>query len=228
VALAVAGLVAAAPALADQIFSAGPLPNQYSGSSLTIDQGEAVTFRNSDQSGAMHDVTADKEVGGEPLFKSKLIEKDKDAPVAGIEYLTTGDYPFHCSIHNFMKATLHVTANGTPKTRPAPPPPDTTAPSGTVMVRDAKIAAVLKRGALNVLLRSDEPARFKLTATSGKTTIAKGTATVKGTKRNASLPLTKAGKKLLQSAKSITVKVTAAVNDAADNRAAASATRRLK
>ena len=43
-ALAVAGLATAAPALADQTITAGPLPNTYSTTSVTMDQGEAVLF----------------------------------------------------------------------------------------------------------------------------------------------------------------------------------------
>jgi plastocyanin len=225
--LAVAGLLAAAPALADQTITAGPVPNQYASTSVTMDQGEAVTFQNSDTSGAKHDVRSDKfgSDGKTPLFKSDLTDQGKTNPVDGVQYLTTGDYAFHCSIHPFMMGTLHVTGNGTPKTRPAP---DTTPPTATVAIVDARIRTILKRGAIRVAVRSDEPARFKLTALAGRTTIADATVVLKGTTRNADIKLTAAGRKLLQKASSATIKLKAVVNDTADNKSAATATRKLK
>jgi hypothetical protein len=78
-----------------------------------------------------------------------------------------------------------------------------------------------------VRLTTDEPSRFNVTAKSGKTTIAAGTVVLKGTKRNAALSLTKAGKKLLKQAKTATIKLTAQVNDAANNKSAATAARKL-
>jgi plastocyanin len=231
VALAVAGALAAAPALADQTVTAGPVPNTFASTSVTIDQGAALTFQNSDRS-AMHDVTADKNGSdSKPLFASDTIEGGKTAPVKGVEFLTTGDYGFHCSLHPFMTGTVHVTANGTPKPRtpdnPAPNPTDTTPPTAGVTILDSSIAKVLKRGTLLARLTTDEPSRFKLTAKSGKTTVATGAAVLKGTKRNVAISLTKAGKKLLKQAKAATIKITAQVNDAANNKSAATAARKL-
>jgi plastocyanin len=232
VALAVAGALAAAPALADQTVTAGPVPNSFATPDVTVDQGEALLFQNSDRT-AMHDVTSDKkDSDGKPLFESETIDGGKSSPVKGVEFLTTGDYPFHCSLHTNMTGTVHVTASGTPKPRtpdnPAPNPADSTPPTAGVTILDSSIAKVLKRGTLIVRLTSDEPSRFKLTAKSGKTTIATGTAVLKGTKRNASISLTKAGKKLLKQAKTATIKLTAQVNDAANNKSAATASRKLK
>jgi plastocyanin len=232
--LGVLGLLAAAPALADQTITAGPLPNTYSSASFTIAQGEAVTFQNSDQSGALHDVTADtKGADGQPLFKSKLIEKGQTAPVVGVEYLTTGDYAFHCSVHTFMKATLRVSASGTPKPRtPEQPaassPTDTTPPAASVSILDGRIGPVLARGKLRVGLKTNKPSRFKLTATVGRTTVAAGTVVLKGKKRDSAIPLTQPGRRLLTKARQVTIKLTAVVNDASNNKSAASATRKLK
>jgi plastocyanin len=227
-ALAGAGLMTAAPALADQTITAGPVPNTYATSSTTMDQGEAVLFKNSDSAGAMHDVTADtKGADGKPLFKSELIEPKKSSPVAGVEYLTTGSYKFHCSIHDFMTGTINVTANGTPKPRPAP---DTTPPTVGVRLVDTTIAKALKRGGLRVRVESDEPTRFKLTATAASKKIASGQITIgKGNARTGTIRLTAAGRKLLKGAKKkLTVRLAAAANDASDNRAGATATRSLK
>jgi hypothetical protein len=79
-----------------------------------------------------------------------------------------------------------------------------------------------------VQLQTSEPSRFRLTATSGKTTVAAGLAVVKGTKRNMTLALTKKGKKLLSNANTVNLRLSARVNDAADNRSAASASRTLR
>lgn len=232
VALALAAALSAAPAYADETITAGPVPNSFANPQVTVDQGEMVTFRNSDASGAFHDVTAAaKGSDDRPLFASETIPGGKSAPVNGVEYLTTGDYPFACSIHPFMTGTIQVTTNGTPKPRtpddPAPNPADTTPPDASVTILDARISAVLEHRGLRVRVTATEPARYRLTATSGKTKVALGTITAKGS-RTTKLPLTKSGRKLLMRAGKVKLKLTARVNDAADNRSSATATRTLR
>ena len=229
--LAVAGALFAAPALGDATITAGPLPNQYATKDVTIDQGQAITFQNSDQT-AFHDVTADQNgSNGKPLFGSESIKGGQTAPVTGVEYLTTGDYGFHCSLHPFMTGTIHVTGNGTPKPHtpdnPAPNPADTTPPDATVTILDSRISKVLEHRGLRVHVSTSEPARFQMSATSGKTRVAVGTFTSKGSK-TVKLDLTKKGKQLLFKASTVKLKLTAKVNDAADNKSAASATRVLR
>ena len=232
VSLAVAGLFWAAPALGDATITAGPVPNTYSTKEVTIDQGQAITFQNSDNT-APHDVTSDESPGhpAGDLFKSETIEGGKTSPVQGVEFLTTGDYGFHCSVHPFMMGTIHVTANGTPKPRtpsnPAPNPADKTPPNASVAILDGRISAVLGHKGLRVKLKTDEPARFVLTAKSGKTMVATGTVTSKGTKTT-KLTLTKQGRKLLAHAGTVKLKLSAKVNDAADNKSTASANRTLR
>jgi len=230
-ALALAGLFWAAPALGDATITAGPVPNTYSTTEATIDQGQSVTFQNSDRA-AIHDVTSDQNGGdGQALFKSDTIDPGKTAPVNGVEFLTTGDYKFHCSVHPFMTGTLHVTGNGTPKPRtpdnPAPNSTDTTPPDAKVTILDSRISGVLEHRGLRTRLKTDEPARFKLTAKSGKTTVALGTFSSKGS-RTVKMSLTKSGKKLLFKASTVKLKLTARVNDAADNKSTASASKTLR
>jgi plastocyanin len=229
--LALAGALCAAPALADGTVTAGPVPNTYASTDATIDQGAALTFQNSDRT-AFHDVTADKNGSdGKALFESETIEGGKTSPVARVEFLTTGDYGFHCSVHPFMTGTLHVSANGTPKPHtpdnPAPTPADTTAPTAAVTILDSRISGVLQHKGVRVQLKTDEPARFKLVAKSGKTIVATGSSVTKG-RRTVKLVLTKKGKQLLSKASTVKLKLTAQVNDAADNRSAASANRTLR
>jgi plastocyanin len=109
-------LLGAAAAWADETITARPV-NQFASAVTTIDQGEKVTLRNLDLSG--HDVTAaDTGDDGKPLFASALINPGGSGSVAGTEYLVTGSYPFVCSIHPGMDATLEVTSAGTPAERP--------------------------------------------------------------------------------------------------------------
>src|SRR5262249_14678208 len=145
---------------------------------------------------------------------------------------TTGDYPFHCSVHPFMTGTIHISANGTPKPRtpdnPAPNPTDTTAPTAKVAILDSRVSTVLKHKGVRVKLTTNEPSRFTLTVTLGKTKLATGILVVKGTQRQATLQLTKPGRKALAKAKSPKLKLAAKVNDAADNTSSATASRTLR
>ena len=230
---ATSALIAAAPALADETITAGPLPNRFANPDVTVDMGELVFFRNSDSTGAVHDVTATGNGSdGKPLFRSETVGAGRTVPVEGVEFLTTGDYDYICSVHPFMTGVIRVSTSGTPKPRtpdnPAPNPADTTPPTAAVSILDSRISAVLRRKALRVRLTTDEQARFSLTAKVGRTTVASGIAVVKGTRRDFAMSLTRAGKRALAKARTATVKVTARVNDAAANRSAASTTRKLR
>jgi plastocyanin len=229
--LAVAGTFWAAPALGDATITAGPVPNTYQNTEVTIDQGQTITFQNSDKT-AFHDVTSDQNDGnGNALFESETIEGGQTSPVKGVEFLTTGDYKFHCSVHNFMTGVIHVTANGTPKPRtpdnPAPNATDTTPPTATVKILDSRISAVLAHKGLRVQLGTNEPARFDMTASSGKTKVATGLVTTKG-RRVVKLALTAKGKQLLFKASTVKLKLAAKVNDAADNKSSATTSRTLR
>ena len=111
-----ASLLGAASAWADETITARPV-NQFASPVTTIDQGEKVTFTNLDISG--HDVTA-YQTGedGKALFGSALVSPASSGPVAGAEYLTTGNYAFYCTLHPGMEALLEVTSAGQPATRP--------------------------------------------------------------------------------------------------------------
>ena len=223
-------LVFAAAALAGEITTA-PTGDRYSMSTFTIDQGEKTTFRNTDLA-VSHDVVANQTEGGKPLFKSEIVPAGSSGPVVGTEFLVTGNYPFRCTLHPGMEATLVVTSNGTPQPKPGTPPGpnspgDTTPPEGKVAISDRTVAAVRKRRALKVRASTNEQARFTFTARSGKTTIAKGTASTGGTK-SVSLKLTAAGRRLVARARTLKVKLTAKVTDTVGNSSNASASRTLR
>src|ERR1051325_7982301 len=97
--LLTAGAVAltAAPALADGEIVAA-VSDHFTTPSVTIAQGEKVTFRNTDV--VTHDVTSEQAgADGAPLFQSAKIGLGQTALVEGTQYLTSGRYPFLCSLH---------------------------------------------------------------------------------------------------------------------------------
>jgi len=140
----IVSLVAAATAWADETITARP-PNSFAQAVTTIDQGEKVTFQNSDIAG--HDVVSEKSGDdSKPLFRSEIVAPGSSGPVTGTEYLTTGTYPFFCSIHPGMESTLEVTSAGTPVPRPQ---------TGlTLKVRSADLQKVVDSGKLKLRVRT--------------------------------------------------------------------------
>jgi plastocyanin len=238
--LAVLG-VAAGAAWADATIYAGP-PNQFVGGDVTIGQGEKITFTNADT--VTHDVTAAaKGSDGKPLFASAQAGPAQSAAVAGVEYLTTGKYEYICSIHPFMKGTITVSAAGKPAPRPgsgsgsgsgqppqsSPAAADTVAPATNVKVLDTKRSAVRKRRSLQLAVTTNEAATLAITARSGTTTVATGSARLdKVGTRKVTVKLTKAGLKLVKSSQNLRIAVEIEARDAAGNASSASASGQLR
>jgi hypothetical protein len=85
----------------------------------------------------------------------------------GTEYLTTGSYPFFCSIHPGMEATLEVTSAGTPVPRPQS--------STTVKVVSRDLQRVVESGKLKLKVRSTKASvTVGARAKAGKKSIALG------------------------------------------------------
>ncbi|MEA2492392.1 MAG: manganese oxidase [Thermoleophilaceae bacterium] len=229
--------VVAGVAYADATIYAGP-PNQFFQGDVTIAQGEAITFTNGDT--VTHDVTSStKGADGKPLFASEQIGPGQSSPVAGVEFLTTGSYPYICSIHPFMKGTITVSSDGTPKPRPGggdagggdkpAPAADTTAPTLSVKVLDTKRSQVRKRRSLQVALTSDEAGAFTLIAKSGKTVVASGSSKfTKAATRKVTLELTKAGLAAAKKSKAVAISLEVSGKDAAGNATSASASGKLR
>lgn len=168
----VATLLAPAAALAEETVVA-TTGTRFAASEYTIDQGEALSFRNDDLSGANHDVqsTANGDFRGR-LFASAIIAPGKTAPVEGAEHLTTGSYPFICSVHPSMKATLIVNSAGTPKPRPGaapaqpgeePPAADQTAPEPSLDFGPLRAASISKSRRITLKVGADEAVTMKVT-----------------------------------------------------------------
>jgi plastocyanin len=89
----------------------------FSTATYTMAPGERPTFDNNDP-GIPHNVIARGQIGGGPLFRTPTITGPASALVNGTQYLGQGSYPFFCSVHPNMEATLQVSGAGTPVARP--------------------------------------------------------------------------------------------------------------
>lgn len=235
---AAGGLLAvllAAPAPAEQRIDAAP-PNRYATAEVAAAQGERVIFRNSDV--AAHDVTADA-VGpdGKPLFSTPIIQRGEEAVVQGTEYLPSGTYAFHCSVHPQMKGTLRITTAGAPVPRPAagqPAAPDRRAPRLGVRVL-GRSSRVVRRDGLAVRVSVDEGARVRLLARARPhpggpvVTVARGSVSLPaGGVRRVALSLTAAGRHALRRPRALGILLGARAVDPAGNAARRVAGRNLR
>jgi plastocyanin len=232
--LAVAAGAALLPAAAqaDQRIEAATR-DRYAATTVSIDQGERLTFRNGDLSGHSHDVTAkDPGPGGGPLFSSRIAGPGEEVSVDGSQYLTTGSYEFYCSIHSFMRGQLNVTANGTPVPRPGGGE-DRVPPDLSIALRRASLRKLVRSKRIVVRTSLDEAATLKLRGVlkRGRRRATIATRTLRldrsGT-RAVSLRLTRGGRKLLRGRSSALIEVRARATDAAGNRSLKRAARRYR
>jgi plastocyanin len=166
------------------------------GESFT-DQGEIVPFQNL---GGSHNVTA-RQSGpdGEALFRSDTTNSGT-VPVNGTQYLSSGAYPFFCTVHpTTMQGTLQVTGAGAPQARP----------SATLKVRTKTVSKALKKGLLVAVNASTQIGGAELTAKLGKATIGRTTTSLAAGAQTKTVKLSKAGKNKLRAKGKGTVKVTA-------------------
>jgi plastocyanin len=219
----VALLLPASAAHADERIQAGPSV-RYTTPSVTMDQGERLSFQNLDLVG--HDVTA-RERGrdGRALFRTPVIGGGQEVFVEGSQYLTTGAYGFLCSVHPEMTGTLNVTSAGAPVPRPA----DTSAPRASVRVRSASVSAVRRSRRLAVRVTVNEAATVALRATARGRLIARGAVSLNAPgSRGRALALTAAGRNTVRGDRRLAVTVSARAVDRAGNRRTARARRTLR
>lgn len=219
----VAALAAAVPAWADETITART-PNEFASPVTTIDQGEKVTLQNVDVAG--HDVTSNgRGSDGKRLFASEIVAPGESGPVPGTEYLVTGSYPFFCSLHPGMEATLEVTSAGTPVARPA-------APEVEVKIRSSDLQRVVADRRLKLRVSSSKASvKVGARARVGKKSIALGSKTVRFTRggdRSVALKLSDSARKALRGRERAKVTVTATARDDAGQTARATATRTLR
>jgi plastocyanin len=180
--------------------------NAYTGGSggltptYTMDQGDRPTF--TDGGANQHNVTARQNgPDGRALFSARTLNSGQQATVDGTQYLTAGSYTFFCTIHpTEMQATLVVTSNGIPQTRP----------SAALTLRTKTISKALKKGLQVAINASVDVSGADLVAKLGKATIGKANDVSLAQGQQAKVvKLSKAGKSKLGARSKATVKVTA-------------------
>lgn len=216
---------AAPPAAADERIVARSV-NEFANPRVTIDAGERLTFRNDDF--ADHNVTARMSSGGRPLFASDTIGRGREVDVERAASLAAGAYDFLCTIHpSEMTGTLTVTGTG------AQPQPDTTAPRLRLSIRRTTLSRLERSRRMLVNVSLDEAATVTLRATArvrGRTvTLARGrTRAGDAGRRRASMRLTRAGRRVVASARRLVVTVRGSAADPSGNRSRARARRTLR
>ena len=176
--------------------SFGPPPfNQPS-----IPQGGTLEFRNNDS--ISHNVVArGRGPDGSSLFRSPTFAGPEARGVAGVQYLSAGSYPFLCTLHpTSMQGTLVVRSEGTPVARP----------KIQVAILSTRLNRVVTSRRLLVRVKAATTARdVSLRARRGTRTVTRGPELdlVAGATRKVKLPVTKAGRKLLDGLGSATLKL---------------------
>jgi plastocyanin len=201
--------------------------DQFSKSSYTMDQGERPIFKNIDVFNA-HNVTA-KQNGpdGKPLFVTPDIEPNDDTLVEGTQFLTTGAYPFECTLHPGMEATLNVSTAGTPVPRPGSAG-DKTPADVEVKIVKRTLDRIVDTKKLPVKVTLSEAAEVELVAKLGRKTIAKKDADLEQGTDKVNLRLTRYGKRKLRRRDRARIKVTVDATDKAGNESSDDVKRTLK
>jgi plastocyanin len=195
-------LLLAAPASADQQINAAS-GRVFANPNVTIAQGEKLTFRNGDS--VVHDVTSTQDLAGKALFSTPLIDPGGSAVVEGAQYLTTGEYPFICSVHPDMQGKLTVSSDGTPVPRPGGGTSD-----AAVKASAAKLSSVRKAGRLRVQVTgaagADAIVAAKATIGGKAITLAKSRVTLKsGDAQTVSLKLSTKARSAIKRLKRLVV-----------------------
>ncbi len=177
------------------VFAPGP---------YTQAQGETSSFLNQDDVTAYHNVTAaGRGPDGQPLFVAETIPGGANAPVAGTQYLSTGSYPFVCTLHPGMNGSLEVTSAGTPVARPGV----------KLAVLKQKLKQVRKTGKLKIKVTPVAPSTgVSLEVAKGSKAIGSATGlNLTGSARTVAVKLTKSGRKAIKKGKKVKFSVSAKV-----------------
>jgi endoglycosylceramidase len=196
---------------------------KFDASSYAIARGQPLTFDNQDQaSPGPHNVTATANgPDGKPLFASKTIPKDQQAPVEGAQALAPGEYDFICTVHPFMQATLKVTGDAAAAPPAAGGSADTTPPKLRAALRTGSLRGALATGHVVASITSDELAtlRLQVRARVGRRGVeiarARTTDGAPGRKLRVAAALTASGRRLLRRAHRLVVFLDVTATDAA-------------
>ena len=187
---------------AAETITSDPVCCTYSKAEFQSNEGERPVF--SGNGIDFHNVTAKgRGPDGGKLFRSRDI-KGGTSPVEGAQYLSAGSYPFECTLHLGMEATLVVGPDGTPKARP----------KVAAAVLRQTLERVLQTGRLKVRLRSPTGAQdVAVTARGAGTLLARenGLDVGRGSSRMVGLRLTRRGRAALAGRRSVKILLRARV-----------------
>ncbi|MDQ5808691.1 MAG: PQQ-binding-like beta-propeller repeat protein, partial [Actinomycetota bacterium] len=82
---------------------------------IALGKGDTLKFTNLDNL-AQHDLASD-----DGKFASDLLSAGQSGPVRGVESLPPGAYPFHCTLHTWMRGVVNVAPVGAGPGGPNPP-----------------------------------------------------------------------------------------------------------
>ena len=108
-AVAAMALLPAGPVSAEQDQKVGAFFIDYVPHAVSINQGDTLTFVNTDPfSGVGHSLTQATYGGAAPRFDSGVVTLGQEKEVAGVSSLPQGEYLIQCRIHPPMKGSLFV------------------------------------------------------------------------------------------------------------------------
>lgn len=195
--LGAVGLVSAA-----ETITAKPVCCEFSKPAFTSNEGERPVLAGNGVD--FHNVTGKgRGPDGKRLFRSRDISTGT-SPVEGAQYLSAGSYPFECTLHLGMEATLVVGPDGTPKARPK---------VFAAVVRQT-LDRIRQTGRLKVRLRSPTGARdVAVTVRGAGVLLARGSGLdfAQGSGRVVRLRLTRRGRSALAGRRSVRVALRASV-----------------
>ncbi len=114
---AVSFLVVLTPANAAREHTMGAFFIDYAPDPLTINEGDTITFVNTDPfAGVGHSFTQGTPEGVAPKFDTGVIAPGASAEVKGISDLRQGEYLIQCTVHAPMRGHLFVGAPARPPT----------------------------------------------------------------------------------------------------------------
>ena len=105
-ALALLGILTFAPSAQAAEGQAYAAAMTYATPLVALAQGDTLRFTNLDTL-AQHDLASD-----DGKFRSELVGAGASTMVQGVETLQAGAYPFHCTLHNWMRGVVNVAPVG--------------------------------------------------------------------------------------------------------------------
>jgi polyvinyl alcohol dehydrogenase (cytochrome) len=130
IALVLLGMLTAVPSAQAAEGQAYAAAMTYATPVIALGKGDTLKFTNLD-SLAQHDLASD-----EGKFQSDLLSAGQSGPVRGVETLPPGAYPFHCTLHTWMRGVVDVAPVGTGADSPAPSTNDLSGPGAGTAAPD--------------------------------------------------------------------------------------------